>query len=319
MWGQVVAVENTTVTVLPSVSLPPVGSAPAFAQGAQGTFTLQAGQYIQWDAAEMTGTILQADKPVAFIGGNTYQCYTSATSTFGGCDSGHQQVSPVSATGAEYVGMPFTSRSTSFAEESIPYRIVGMKDGTTLTFDPPVAGAPTTIDLGQSALFEAQTAFRVTSQGADFPFYIGQSMPGCGVVGGDPVNCPGDDDFVNMVPPAQWLSRYVFFTDPTYPTTNLVFTRKRVGGAFSDVTLECLGTVTGWQPVGTSGDYEMARVDLVRLGVPNGSCNNGPQLAESTAPFGLTVWGLDTYSSYGYPAGGNATTINTVVVPPVPQ
>ena len=29
--------------------------------------------------------------------------------------------------------------------------------------------------------------------------------------------------------------------------------------------------------------------------------------------------GLDTYSSYAYPAGGNVATINTVVVPPVPK
>lgn len=318
MWGQVVAAETTTVTVLPSVALPPAGGVPAFPPAAQGSFTLQAGEYIQWDSAEMTGTILQADKPVAFVGGNTYQCYTSASSTFGGCDSGHQQVPAVSATGSEYVGSPFTSRSPS-SEESIPYRIVGMKDGTTLTFDPPVAGAPASIGLGQSATFEAQTAFRVTSQSADFPFYIGQSMPGCGVIDGDTDNCPGDEDFVNMLPPAQWLLRYVFFTDPTYPTTNLVFTRKKTGGTFADVTLECLGTIDGWQPIGSSGDYEMARVDLIRNGAPNGACTNGPQLAESAAPFGLTVWGLDTYSSYAYPAGGNATTINTVVVPPVPQ
>jgi hypothetical protein len=31
------------------------------------------------------------------------------------------------------------------------------------------------------------------------------------------------------------------------------------------------------------------------------------------------VWGLDTYSSYAYPAGGSAEAINTVVVPPIPQ
>ena len=63
--------------------------------------------------------------------------------------------------------------------------------------------------------------FKVTSQDANFPFYVGQVMPGAG--------CAGDEDFVNMLPPAQWLSKYVFFSDPTYPTTNLVFVRKNVG------------------------------------------------------------------------------------------
>ena len=30
----------------------------------------------------------------------------------------------------------------------------------------------------------------------------------------------------------------------------------------------------------------------------------------------IVVWGTDRYSSYGYPAGGNARKINDVVVPP---
>jgi hypothetical protein len=198
------------------------------------------------------------------------------------------------------------------------YRIVGVQDGTTLTFDPPVFDAPTSLSLGQSVTFESTMAFRVTSQGNEFPFYLGQAMSGCFVPGSDDFNCLGDEDYVTMLPPAQWLSRYVFFSDPTYPTTNLVFVRKRTAGAFADVTLECLGTLTGWQPVGSSGEFEITNVDLIRNNAPNGACNNGPQAAESTAPFGLMVWGLSTFASYGYPAGGNASTINTVV-PPVPQ
>ena len=41
--------------------------------------------------------------------------------------------------------------------------------------------------------------------------------------------------------------------------------------------------------------------------------------ATSSGPFGLTVWGLDNFASYAYPAGGNVASINTVVVPPTPQ
>jgi hypothetical protein len=85
------------------------------------------------------------------------------------------------------------------------------------------------------------------------------------------------------------------------------------------VKLDCLGTIGGWQPVGTSGEFEITNVDLVREMSPNGACNNGPHTAESASSFGLMVWGLYTFSSYAYPAGGNASTINTVVVPPTPQ
>ena len=320
MWGQIVARETTAVQILPNVALPGGNGVNPLPAGVQGSFTLQAGQFVQWDGPAMTGTIIQTDKPVAFVGGNTYQCYASQTSSGGGCDSGHQQIAPVSATGSDYLGMPYTTRSTNGSPESIVYRVVGMKDGTQLSFDPPIPSAPAGLALGQSFDFEATGAFRVKSQSTDFPFYIGEAMSGCQLLQGQTADCLGDEDFVNILPPAQWLSRYVFFTDPTYPTTNLVFARRKNGsGLFADVNLDCLGTIGGWQPVGTSGEFEITNVDLVREMSPNGACNNGPHTAESASSFGLVVWGLDTFSSYAYPAGGNASTINTVVVPPVPQ
>ena len=51
----------------------------------------------------------------------------------------------------------------------------------------------------------------------------------------------------------------------------------------------------------------------------NGTCNNGPHVANSAGPFGIMVWGLDDAASYGYPAGGNVAPINTVIVPPTPH
>jgi IgGFc binding protein len=88
---------------------------------------------------------------------------------------------------------------------------------------------------------------------------------------------------------------------------------------FKDVTIPCIGTVTGWQPVGGSGKYEVAAVPLVKDRAAVGSCGNGPQSAKSDGAFGITVWGLSTFASYAYPAGGNVSTINTVVVPSGPR
>jgi hypothetical protein len=128
----------------------------------------------------------------------------------------------------------------------------------------------------------------------------------------------GDEEFVNILPPAQWLSKYVFFTDPTYLTTNLVLVRQKAQSGFSAVSVDCLGTVTGWSALGTTGQYEITNVDLVR-GTPNGTCTNGGHTASSSSPFGLMVWGLDNFASYAYPAGGNVAPINPVQVPPVVQ
>jgi hypothetical protein len=198
-------------------------------------------------------------------------------------------------------------------------------DGTTLTYDPAVAGAPTTLASGQVVDFETTSAFVVTSQDSSHPFYVAQLMTGEGVTGGSRPGCMppatdgcplGDEEYVNVLAPAQFLSRYVFFTDPTYATTNLVLLRQAGTNGFADVTLDCAGVLTGWVPVGTSGKYEMTNIDLVRGAVPNGTCNNGPHVATSTSTFGVVVWGLDSFSSYAYPAGGNIAPINPVSVTP---
>jgi hypothetical protein len=148
-------------------------------------------------------------------------------------------------------------------------------------------------------------------------------MPGCdtSVAGGGypPEGCFGDEDHVNILPPPQFLSRYVFFTDPTYSTTNLALTRVRTGGAFHDVSVDCLGVVGGWKDVGTSGQYQVTNVDLMRDFAKVGTCGNGHHLATSDGPFGLVVWGLDGAASYAYPAGGNAAKLNAVVAQPLPK
>jgi IgGFc binding protein len=318
-WGQLVASENgTTVQILPSISLPPAGSVPAAPQNVTTTFQLNAGEYVQWQlqsGMEMSGTIIQADKPVSFTGGDAYICYQSQTSSGGGCDSAHQMIPPIQAQGFEYVAPPYADRGG--VPESIPYRLVGAVDGTQLTYDPaPPGGAPSQINAGQVVGFEATGPFTMTSQDKDHPIYLGQMMTGCFTGSNTGL---GDEEYVNILPPRQFLKKYVFFTDPTYPTTNLVITRVNDGTGFKDVQVDCLGTIQGWQPVGVAGKYEIAKVDLIRLGQPNMGCTNGPHVADSQGQFGLMVWGLDNYSSYAYPAGGSVATLTTIVVPPTPR
>jgi hypothetical protein len=315
-WAQIVAAtDGTTVQVLPNVGLPAGTDVAAAPLKVTTTYTLNAGEYLQWqDTSEMSGTVLASNQPIAFVGGNGYSCYRSKTSSSGGCDSAHQQVPPVSALGSTYVAPPYTTRRPANAPESIFYRLVAAVDGTTLTYDPPISGAPAAVSAGQSFDFETTEAFVVKSQDDSHPFFVGQVMAGEGVTGGGDL---GDEEYVNLVPPAQFLSRYVFFTDPTYPTTNLVFTRVKSGGAFQDVTLDCAGVLDGWKPIGSDGMYELTNIDLVRAGKANGSCTNGPHVAESKGSFGVMVWGLASFASYAYPAGGNVAPINAVVVPAV--
>ncbi len=315
-WGQLVAGEDdTTIEVLPTIALPQANQVPAAPLNATTTFKLNAGEYVQWQlTSDMTGSVFKSDKPVSFTGGNGYICYQSATSMGGGCDSAHQMIPPISAMGREYVLTPFTDRGP--VAESIPYRIVGAVNGTLLTYEPQAPpGAPSSLAQGEKRDFEAVGAFVVKSQDKDHPFYVGQMMTGCYAGGPD---CVGDEEFVNLLPPAQFLRKYVFFTDPTYPTTNLVIVRVKDSG-WHDVSLDCAGTLSGWKPVGASGEFEITQLDLIRNNAPNGNCNNGPHTAVSEGRFGVMVWGLANASSYGYPAGGSGATINSVVILPNPK
>jgi hypothetical protein len=311
---QVVASQdNTEVTISPTSAIVGGNGVPGTGQGVPITYTLDAGQVLQLQQpARLIGSPIQATAPISVWGGTACMNIPIGSSA---CDAAHQQLMHVQALGNRYLGAQYRPRANG-PEESVPYTIVGAVDGTTLSYDPAApAGAPTTLASGQFAIFETATQFSVTSQDADHPFYLASHMTGGSLAGGN-----GDPEYVNVVAPQQWLDFYLFLTDPTYANTNLVFTRKRHADmTFKDVTLDCAGVLTGWQPIGTAGEFEFTRVDLVANGQPVGGCDNGAHNADSEAPFGLTVWGFDQYASYGYPGGMSVKPINTVVVPPTPK
>ncbi len=241
------------------------------------------------------------------------------------CDHGEQMIPPIKALGNEYVGVMFRPRT---AGDAGIWHLVGVVDGTNLTYSTPVGG-PATLSVGQTVDFITDQPFVVQSQDAKHPFMLFTYMSGSQwtpiIVANNPLGY-GDADFVLSVPPQQYNNEYVFFTDPTYPETNLVIVRaKDQAGNFDDVNLDCAGVLTGWQPV---GDYEWTRIDLETGDFEGvGNCSTGGHEIKSTGPFGLWVWGWGTpltsqftaNVSYGYPGGMSVTPINTVVIPPTPQ
>lgn len=332
MFAMVVAREdNTLIKVAPATPFPGGNGLPPAPAGMTTQYMLNAGEILQWsqagDAFDPSAAIFDSDKPIGLWTGSTYLFVQSQTLGPGGGEAAHQQIAPVSAVGNEYVGAGVVTRLESLAPESVPYRIVGAVNGTILTWDPaPPANAPTGLAAGQIAQFESTTSFTVRSQDPEHPFLFSQYMtgtsmstrPGCTsqFMG---IGCGlGDEEWVSLLSPKQFQNRYIFFTDPTYGTTNLVIIRAKGDAGFADVTVECLGIVSGWMPVGAEGQYEYAHVDLERGGVPVGNCGTSRHLAESDGPFGVVVWGTDLYASYGYPAGSDISKINEVELP-VPQ
>jgi IgGFc binding protein len=321
--------DGTSVTIRPTAAIEPGTGVAGTASGVPATYALKRGQVLQFSqAAELTGSVIQSTKPIGVFGGASCLSIDPSTSY---CDVAHQQLPPVRALGSEYVGVRYRNRFDG-VEESPPWRIVGAVDGTTLSYSPKApAGAPLSLKLGQVAEFNSAGGFVVKSQDEAHPFYVSAHMTGCEgarqTAGADKNDCRGDPEFVNVIPASQWLRSYVFFTDPTYPETNLVVTRPKTASGFKDVELDCAGKLTGWQPLGA--DYEYTRIDLVRGNFQRqGSCDNGRHEMKSEAPFALTVWAWgssatndfqSTAVSYAYPAGASVKPVNGVVVPAIPK
>ena len=324
--------DNTQIQIVPTAAITAGTNVAAAAANTVTTYNLKAGQLLRiQQPTDLTGSVVQSNLPIGSWGG--HGCTNLEQPA---CDGMHQQIPPVKALGHEYVAVRYRNRLSSL-NESPPWRFVGAVNGTTLTYDPPQTGAPTTLSEGQLVEWDASGPFVVRSQDAQHPFFFGGHMTGCFTIPGDynsPVGCAGDPEFVDVIPPDQYLSSYVFFTDPTYPETNLVFVRKKgPDNTFHDVTLDCAGVLTGWQPIDAAGTYQYTRADVQTGNFSKvGNCDNGKNSAHSDVPFALTIWGWGTNAtgplgstnfsqavSYAYPAGASVQPINTVVVPPVPH
>ncbi|MCY1066074.1 IgGFc-binding protein [Nannocystis sp. RBIL2] len=308
--------DGTEVTIDPKVAVVGGNGVQGGPAGTPITYTLNRGETIQLQQVqELTGSAVAANKRIGMFGGAS--CLSVPTGAYA-CDGAHQQIPPVKALGNEYVAVRYRNRTGQ--EESPPWRMVGMVDGTQLTWTPSKpAGAPDTLSLGQVAEFNSSGGYTVKSQDVDHPFYLAAYM-----TGGENFNSIGDPEWVNVVPSAQYLDKYVFFTDPTYSETNLVVVRAQKDGVFADVNLSCAGALGGWQPL--TDQYQFTRVDLVTGNFQDvGGCSNGRHEISSTNPFGVTVWGwgspatqnfVTTYVSYAYPAGAALKAINDVEILP---
>ncbi len=314
-YTQIVAVQNgTTVTISPTAAIVGGTGVAATGKGQPHTYNLNAGQVLQFQQSEeLNGSAVQSNNPIGVWGGHACMDI-DYTDTW--CDAAHQQLFPIKAMGNQYVAVKHRDRSANV--ENPPWRIMGVVDNTTLTYFPSKpTGAPSTINSGQVVKFDTGTPFVVQSQDVQHPFYMSGHMTGQSTGGVDMGT--GDPEFVNVIPPAQFLPRYVFMTDPTFAFTELVLVRGPDGNNnLQDVDLDCLGgAVTGWKTI-TGTAFQWARVELTSSG-PVGKCDSGYHEIHSTAPFGVTVWGWDQYCSYAYPGGASVQPINSVVVVPVPH
>lgn len=293
-------------------------SIPASPASEVASFKLRRGEVLQLTQDhELVGSVLESDKPVGVFGGNSCM---NVPYGIGTCDRDSKQIPPLSAWGHEYAVLPAPdrvrlagTRNEGSGELSV-IRMVGAADATELVYEPAQPdGAPTTLQRGELARFFTNKPFVVRSQDSAHPFYVAAVMTG----GGGSRSGMGDPETALAIPTDQWLDTYGFFSDYTYTRSAVYVTRRKSNGAFRDVTLDCAGALTNWEPI--TPDYEWTYVELTRgaqpVSYPAGTCTDGAHRMFSDGPFTMTVWGVGHAATYSYPGGTGLRRATDLYVP----
>ena len=289
-WPSILAVgayqADTQVTITTRAATPAQGGAPAFQPGVPQTVTLGAGDVLEiaTTSGDLTGSMVTSTKPIQVFG--AHYCTYVPSVDYGYCDHIEESMFPIDALSDTYVVVAPAVTTIPGGKEQMT-RIIATEPNTTLAYDPPIPGAPTTIanpgDFVEVA--RSATSFMIT---ASHKVLVAQYMEGSTVAGNT-----GDPSMSLAVPVDQYRSSYLFHA-PTNYTTNYVDVIALMG---SIVMLDG-EPITSFTPIGTSG-YGVARV--TPLG--NGPLGDGNHAIDGSSPFGISVYGYGMDTSYWYPGG----------------
>jgi hypothetical protein len=290
-YAVVASADNTSVTLLPGPTTGAVAAGAGVAANGTGTVTLQRGQVLQVMVAtgngnyDLTGTRVQATKPVQVIGG--HKC-TFIPANVGYCDHLEESMFGIKTLGVDYlVTSPRLPNQASPKASFV--RIIATEAATNLVYDPPNAAWPASIaNAGGYVEIDLPDSARIT---ADKKILVAQYMKGQDAGGGS-----GDPAMAVAVTSQQFRTSYLFHAPTNYETNwvNIVAPNN------AQVTLDG-NAVGGFSPIGGSG-FNVARVQLSNAG-------NGNHQIQSNVRVGITVYGYGQYTSYWYPGGLNLTDI----------
>lgn len=259
------------------------------------------------DMQDVSGTVIEADKPIWVVGGSRCsRVPVRETPSRGFCDSLQELLIPLEYWGDEYVAhFPPLRRIDGTLETTPPdylgeqhfWRIyAGGKDGVTLSTDPPVLTAENcpspNVFVDGSCTLPTRGSWIEVAVGNGQSFYVTGTAPFMPVGylqsrratsgGAEPFETStlwGDPAMYQLVPPAQFLDRYVIRTGVGYPH-NFVQVTRAVGGPNVIVAPNVIQP-SEWRQVGNS-PYEFATVEIPE----------GAQLVHSSAPIGLVQVGF---------------------------
>lgn len=282
--------DNTTVTITPTAagSSKPAGTAFNVVMNIGQTFQLQ-----NTAAADMTGTLISADKPVGVFGG--HRCADLPNGT-GYCDYLVEQLPDTSVWGNTFQTTLFSGRTR------YTVRILASLDGTTITSNP--AGlVPGTLNAGQyvDLILSSPAEFS-----ANNPVLLAQFINGYE----DDAAKKGDPSMVLITPSEMGITRSTFgvhgLTNTSGPLMNIVTETSALASLILDGSPV---DATQFAPVNSGSIYSKATLPVAA----------GSHVLSGSVPFSAMVYdfGISLNAvSYAYPV---STMLSLPVVAAAPS
>jgi hypothetical protein len=237
--------------------------------------------------ADLTGSTVQADQPVAVFGANT--CAYVPVAAPGTCDLAVEQIVPTSSLGTEFVVMPSSGRSVTGDQ----VKVLASVDSTVVTMVPSPSGCCPPVDAGEH--FEVTVA-EPTHITANHPVQIARlaasAIP-------DFVTPPGDPFQAEVLPVGEFTNRHRFLVD-------------NFGGG-SDFSAWVDVVTTSTECVFLDGRQippaSFAGVGATPYLATSVQISPGPHVLESQAASGVTVYGFALSEGFGTVAPGHSAAV----------
>ncbi len=274
-FGIVATADNTRVTITPSVTT------GTHAAGVPYMFMLDAGQTymlrnLSDSPADLTGTMIMSDSPVAVFGG--HRCANVTGSLFF-CDTVIEQTLPVALWNREYVSGALATRS---GNELI--RVVAAEDATTILVNG-IISVPQ-LNKGERRNFSVAGGAVFTSSKPFLATHLSRSSDADNVINADPFQ-------LNCQPTASWLSGYRFCTPPASEFSSFHVNVLAKSGEIAGVNLVPAPVAAGAAvAIGATG-YSYRQFTLAA----------GTTYTSSGRTHGLEIYGWGEYDSYGHSGG----------------
>jgi hypothetical protein len=318
---------DTHVKIKTRARVIPGGPLPAgLAIGEEATVTLQPFEVLNLESgafnADFTGSIIDADKPVAmFPGSEASDAPFFSNLGERSCCADHleEQGIPIRAAGKSFVltRMPNRTRALAAAGANIGtvdepefYRVVATRGGTHVVTTLPAPDDAFDLDaIGDYRTLIARSDFTLQASEGVIMADVQASQEAAGV----PRGLPGGDPSLTFVPPVeQWRSDYVLLTPDKYAFDYLVVAVPAGAHLYID-SLE-MGKDTC--ELADLGKYVAYRCQLSYPIITSGQAlapgrqNDGVHRVQSDLPVGVIVYGFDSFVSYAYPGGTQLREIN---------